>query len=157
MKKLVYEQVLIKDGEVKARSPSIAGFYGAFTGQKNGAFSISYNVRERKTGPNHEQIMSNLNNNLDAERINQASAILYALLNIDTFEETVAYLADIKMTSPSHFIIGGTEGSQGVVLSRTEDVTEHRFEISEDDSNWFVAMTNVDVWVTTDRRYENAV
>ena len=36
-------------------------------------------------------------------------------------------------------------------------MTEHRFEISEDDSNWFVAMTNVDVWVTKDARYENAV
>ena len=54
MKKLVYEQVLIKDGVVKARSPSIAGFYGAFTGQVSNGFSISYNVRERAAGATHD-------------------------------------------------------------------------------------------------------
>lgn len=32
MKKMVYEAVLSKDGIVQARSPSIAGFYGAYTG-----------------------------------------------------------------------------------------------------------------------------
>jgi hypothetical protein len=47
MKQLVYEAILVKDGEEKARAPLIAGFYGAYTGQKQGAFSISYNVRER--------------------------------------------------------------------------------------------------------------
>lgn len=75
MKELVYEQVLIKDGEIKARAPSIAGFYGAFTGQKHGVFSVSYNVRERATGPTHEQIMSNLNRNLDPLRLQQGTAI----------------------------------------------------------------------------------
>jgi len=32
MKELVYDAQLYKDGELKASSPSIAGFYGAFTG-----------------------------------------------------------------------------------------------------------------------------
>ena len=54
MKTLVYEQVLVKDGVVKAHSPSIAGFYGAFTGNVSDGYSISYNVRERAAGATHE-------------------------------------------------------------------------------------------------------
>lgn len=45
MKQLVYEAVYIKDGEERARAPSIAGYYGCYTGRKNGVFSVSYNVR----------------------------------------------------------------------------------------------------------------
>lgn len=32
MTKLVYEQVLVRDGLEKATAPSIAGYYGAYTG-----------------------------------------------------------------------------------------------------------------------------
>lgn len=46
MKELVYEAVLVKDGEERARSPIIAGYYGVYTGHKPDSFSVSYNVRE---------------------------------------------------------------------------------------------------------------
>jgi hypothetical protein len=46
MKELVYEAVLFKDGEERARAPSIAGYYGFYTGHKPDSFSVSYNVRE---------------------------------------------------------------------------------------------------------------
>lgn len=36
MKKLVYVAVLVKDGEERARSPCIAGYYGSYTGHKPG-------------------------------------------------------------------------------------------------------------------------
>ena len=32
MKRLVYDAVLVKDGKVQANAPSIAGFYGVYTG-----------------------------------------------------------------------------------------------------------------------------
>ena len=59
------------------------------------------------------------------------------------------------MTAPGHFIVGGLEGSQGVVLSRDADVVDHKFELSE--SHWYIAMTNTDVWQHTDLRYEKAM
>ena len=68
MKTLVYNAVLVKNGKVQANSPSIAGFYGAYTGQKPGVFSVSYDVRERDAGPTHEIIMANLERNLDPKR-----------------------------------------------------------------------------------------
>ena len=98
--------------------------------------------------------MSNLNNNLDISRTNQANAIIHSLLNIETYEESVEYFKDLKMTSPSHFIIGGLTGTQGIVISRTEDEVSHLYELSDQD--WFVAMTNVDVWDMTDTRFQNA-
>lgn len=75
MKKLVYEAVLVKDGAEVARVPAIAGFYGAFTGQKKDKFSLSYNVRERETGLTHEALMGNLERNLDPERQVQGAAM----------------------------------------------------------------------------------
>lgn len=45
MKKLVYIAVYIKDGKIIAKAPSIAGYIGAYTGLKEGMFTISYNVR----------------------------------------------------------------------------------------------------------------
>ena len=155
MKQLVYEAHLIKDGKVVAISPSIAGFYGAFTGQKPGAFSISYNARERDAGPTPEIIINNLQNNLDSARTPEGAAILYAFLYLDSFDQAVSYLESTKMTSPGHFAIGGTHANQGVILSRDIDGTDHKFELTDQD--WFIAMTNVDVWETQDTRYENAV
>ena len=60
MKELIYEAQLYADGEFKATAPLVAGFYGAFTGQKPGVFSISFDVRQRSTGLTNEVIQSNL-------------------------------------------------------------------------------------------------
>lgn len=46
MQKLVYKQRFMKDGKVVGIAPSIAGFYGTYTGI-NEHFSFSYNVREK--------------------------------------------------------------------------------------------------------------
>ena len=89
MKELVYDAQMYKDGELKASSPSIAGFYGAFTGQKSGIFSVSYDVREREEGPTTRVIMGNLQRNLDAKRVNQAYAIQEVLLHANTYEEAI--------------------------------------------------------------------
>ena len=51
MKQLVVEVAFVKDGVEKARGPIIAGFLGAYTGQKPGVFSVSYNVRESTPVP----------------------------------------------------------------------------------------------------------
>ena len=64
-------------------------------------------------------------------------------------------LSTRKMTSPSHFIVGGLSGNEGIVISRDEDTPVDTFELSEE--NWFVAITNVDVWEVYDHRYESAV
>lgn len=141
---------------MRAHAPSIAGFYGAFTGQKSDGFSVSFNVRMRgDSGPTHDQLLSNLERNLDASRTPQGTAILHALLSIESFAEGVQYLKDVKMTSPGHFTVGGLKGEEGVVITRTEDEVSHLFEL--DDTHWFVAMTNADVWDRVDPRYESAV
>ena len=118
---------------------------------------MSYDVRERDAGPTHEVIMANLERNLEPKRVPQGSAVLRALLEAETYDVAVRYLEIVPMTSAGHFIVGGLTGNQGVVLSRTEDITEHKYELS--DSEWYIAMTNRDVWETTvhDSRYENAM
>lgn len=100
-------------------------------------------------------IFANLKRNLDATRTTEGLAILNSLLNNTSYQEAVDYFSTVPMTSPGHFIIGGLKDNEGTILTRTADLTDHRFELS--DSQWYVAITNVDVWKTTDVRYENAV
>ena len=64
-------------------------------------------------------------------------------------------LAETPMTSPGHYIIGGLSGDEGIVISRDEDNTVHRDELTDD--KWFVVGTNVDFWEVKDARYELAV
>jgi len=66
MKNLVYIAVLHKDGEERAVAPSIAGYYGAYTGHKPDSFSVSYNVRETVQYPTEAMIRANLQNTLDS-------------------------------------------------------------------------------------------
>ena len=155
MKELVYDAQLYFGGEYRASAPSIAGFYGAFTGQKPGVFSISFDVREREAGATHEIILGNLERNLDSARGTQASVIQNALLTAETYDYAVELLSEVPMTSVGHYIIGGVKGNEGIVISRDEDNTVHRYELTDD--QWYVAITNVDVWEFTDARYENAI
>lgn len=69
MKQLVFEAVLVKDGEVRAQSPAIAGYYGSYTGHKPGLFSVSYNVRETVVDPSEDMILANLENTLSTDFI----------------------------------------------------------------------------------------
>lgn len=51
---------MVKDGEVRAQFPGIAGYYGSYTGHKPGLFSVSYNVRETVVYPSEDMILANL-------------------------------------------------------------------------------------------------
>ena len=52
--------MLVKDGLEKASAPSIAGYYGVYTGQAPGKWSVSYNVRETVVYPAEEVLQANL-------------------------------------------------------------------------------------------------
>jgi hypothetical protein len=69
MTKLVYEQVLVRDGLEKATAPSIAGYYGAYTGQVPGQWSVSYNVRETVVYPTEDVLQANLQRTLDPDYV----------------------------------------------------------------------------------------
>ena len=76
------------------------------------------------------------------------------LLNAECYKEAVEKLSTAKLTSPCHFIVGGLQENEGIVISRGIDSTDHTYELSED--NWFVLQTNVDTWLVTDPRFEAA-
>jgi len=90
MKRLVYEAVLTKDGLEKARSPCIAGYYGSYTGNKAGVFSVSYNVRETVRLPTVQMLLANLENTLDPTRVPLENLIQTLLLEDSvTFNQAV--------------------------------------------------------------------
>lgn len=67
MKQLIYEAILVKDGQERATAPCIGGYYGAFTGHKPNSFSFSYNVRETVEHPTDETILENLEHTLSSD------------------------------------------------------------------------------------------
>lgn len=127
----------------------MAPFNGIFTARKEGAFSISYNVRETISGgPTKEIAMANLERNLDTYYTPQSLVMLDLMLNVDSFDEVVDILMDKPMTSPSHFIVGGIKDNEGVIISRDFDKTVDMRWLTDDD--WYVVQTNSDVWRAPD-------
>ena len=98
--------------------------------------------------------MANLERNLDHLYKPQSQVMLDLMLEVNTFEEAVEVLMSTPMTSPSHFIVGGIEGNEGVVISKDYDKTVNMRWLSDED--WFVVQTNKDIWRTEDSRYEHA-
>ena len=77
------------------------------------------------------------------------------ILNTESFDEAVHLVQNAKLTSPSHFILGGLSQDEGVVISRDFD---HAVDIRWlTDEDWFVVQTNSDIWTSPDSRYLNAV
>ena len=156
MKKLIYEQVMVKDGKEIAIAPGMAPFTGIFTGHKTGSFSISYNVREKlPEGPARDhEIMQNLHRMLDSDFYLQSHFMETLMLTTDSFAEAVELVSTTQMTSPSHFILGGLEQNEGVVVSRDFDKPADIRWLSDED--WFVVQTNSDVWTSPDSRFLKA-
>ena len=91
--------------------------------------------------------MANLERNLEQDRLPQGTAIKDVLLNAQSFDEAVEFLSTVKMTSPGHFTIGGTGSEEGMILSRDADRVDRLVRLEENNNQqWFLAMTNVDVW-----------
>ena len=77
------------------------------------------------------------------------------LLEAETFFEAVSAFSERKITASGHFIIGGVSGDEGVVVSRGPDTVVKVSWLSP--TNWYVAMTNLDVWSIEDSRYLKTV
>ena len=108
MKKLVHEAFIVKNNEIVATAPTIAGYYGYYTGHKSNKFSLSYNVRESVEFPTDDMILANLEHTLDPEYIPLWNLIQELLLNQDKgFDEAVEELMTRKVTSPGYVIVGG--------------------------------------------------
>ena len=69
MQKLIYIQRFERGGELVGTAPSIAGFYGVYTGVRADAFSLSYNVRftHNATGSRKEQMWQNVHLELSTD------------------------------------------------------------------------------------------
>ena len=63
-------------------------------------------------------------------------------------------LSETKLTSASHFIVGGLKENEGIVISRHANHIVHQYELSA--TNWFILMTNVDTWIENDARFIQA-
>ena len=132
--------MLVKDGEVVAESPVVAGVYGTFTVRKPGKFSFSYNVREREQGLLQSTIMANLERNLSTNRWNQAILMQELAYNAETYDEVVFKLSTEPLTSVGHFVVAGVQKNEGVAITRDIDSVSRYESLSEEKS--FLVMTN---------------
>ena len=125
MKQLVYKAIFVKDNNVVAHAPLIAGFMGAYTGQKPGVFSVSYNSRHSQATLDIEIIRANLWRTLDPSYIPTQSLIEQLLLTSKSFQEAVTAIEERELDSPAYVILGGLQDNQGVVFTRDFDKPTH--------------------------------
>ena len=73
---------------------------------------------------------------LDPDYMLQSHFMESLILNTESFDEAVRSVQDTKMTSPSHFILGGLKQDEGVVITKDFDKAVNIRWLSEED--WFV-------------------
>lgn len=97
---MIYVQNFVRDGKSIGRAPSIAGFYGAYTGI-NDKFSFSYNVRFGH-GNRTEAIWENLHRELSEDHTPFQNLLLEVLTSGQDFSEAVDTLKTVKINAPGY-------------------------------------------------------
>jgi hypothetical protein len=100
-----------KKGKIIYKTATIAGFFGNETGIRVNGFSIS--IDERDKGSLFENIWYTI-----LGHKGNTFALRYALENFSNYNDAFNYLKTVKTVSPCYYIIAGTEGNEGAVITR---------------------------------------
>merc|ERR1711871_343105 len=140
-----------KSGRLLFRTTTYAGYIGALTGMKPGAFTVSMDQRFTNS--------STLLNIVEAALLGGHEVGLTlrtALEHNATFEDAVEYLGSVHLASVEYIIVGGVNFNQGAVLSRERSYSVDTWRL-DTPTRWYLVETNYDHWVSVpaddDRRH----
>ena len=126
-----------------------AGFQGLYTGVKKGAYSISYNLRnkEEDRGFVKSMVMAYIGHK-------KWSMILKKTFEKwETFDEAVAFLDNSPAINPCYLTVCGLDS--GVKITRDRLKSRHDWvyaDDSEESKTWFDVQTNWDTFAKTPER-----
>jgi len=147
MKHNVIDVTFTRDGGDLYKITTFAGYRGALTASKPGAFSLSVNSREI-WGDEWKGIMSWI--------AGDTSAQLGAPFTRRIFEECEDYecakghLTETELVSPAYFILANGAAAEGAVITRSRKDVEGIYELNSstvengESGSWYLVQTNSD-------------
>ena len=141
-----------KAGETAFVVTTFAGYVGAATGMRPGAFSITANEREM-TGPLPiPNIFKSVLNLMYALVTTEAYPVTWAVREV-LQDETMSYadaiseLSARKFATQMYLTIGGTGVDEGTVLTRGRNELLDVWRMNATAGEWFLVQTNYDHWL----------
>mmetsp|Transcript_36827 Transcript_36827/g.41893 ORF Transcript_36827/g.41893 Transcript_36827/m.41893 type:complete len:355 (+) Transcript_36827:42-1106(+) len=141
LSKITFQASFQRGGKTVYHGTMFLSFVGIPTGMKPGAFSISYDERD-KDNTLAGNVLSIL-----IGRMLPSWEIRNTLETQTTWENAVEYLSKTSMVAPAYFIVGGTENNQGAVLTRKRTELVDKWLIDTSADRWFLLETNYDHWL----------
>jgi hypothetical protein len=141
MRNITYVAEFHRDGVYQYEAVMFGGLAGMQTGFKKGAFSISLNQRNPSDQTNWIDLL--VNANLIFFSYNQASWLIRDTLEqCDDYDCAFEKLSTSKIIAPGYYILAGTKGNEGSIITRDRFAAPNITTIS--DENWYLVQTNQD-------------
>uniref|UniRef100_A0A7S3IXY1 ceramidase n=1 Tax=Strombidium inclinatum TaxID=197538 RepID=A0A7S3IXY1_9SPIT len=116
---------------------------GVYTGIRPGAFSLSVNLR----GPRDHKIGLVENLIMTFAGYRELSWLTReALTECDSFDCAYHKIRDTPISALGYVILAGTEGDEGVVVTRNRLSVAHENHLNATAGKWYVVQTNNDHW-----------
>eukprot|EP01059_Diplonema_ambulator_P032815 TRINITY_DN6616_c0_g2_i1.p1 TRINITY_DN6616_c0_g2~~TRINITY_DN6616_c0_g2_i1.p1 ORF type:complete len:354 (+),score=165.11 TRINITY_DN6616_c0_g2_i1:118-1179(+) len=128
----------MKGGEVFVKYTGFAGLVGAWTGQRNGLFTVEGN--ERDVGTFEENLKA-----IVAGRLPPSMILKQALFTATSYDDCVKMLQQAEISASVYYIIGGMQENEGTVITRNGSRTVDTWTIPQA-YKWYIVETNYDHW-----------
>lgn len=153
LRKIAIDVEFTRAGERVYVMTTFAGYVGAATGMRGGAFSITANEREM-TGPVPvPNLLKSLLNLVNAIRTTDVIPVTWAIREVLedetalTFEDAVGALSTRHMATQMYLTIAGVSFDEGVVLTLDRNKLLDTWRLNSTAGTWFLVQTNYDHWV----------
>ncbi|KAG7493811.1 N-acylethanolamine-hydrolyzing acid amidase [Solea senegalensis] len=156
LRNLTINVVFLKDGEVKYRGTSFAGYVGLWTGQSPNKFTVSGDQRGSHRWWNW---WKNVVSALLLRRSPVSWLVRETLEEAEDFQDAVIRLSKIPIITGVYYIVGGVRAGEGVVITRDRTGPADIWPLDPLNGRWYRVETNFDHWLpppTRDHRREIA-
>ena len=121
---------------------TFAGYVGLLTGQKPNKFTVS--LDERDKGEPWENVLAALISGSHGIVSFQIRSVL-ADPNSD-YASALEHLSSVTLITPSYIILGGSEPTQGAVITRDRTAAFDVWSLAPMSGRWYLVETNYDHW-----------
>jgi len=143
MQAIVYNGTFTRNGEEVFNAVMFAGNIGVYTGVRNNSFSVSQDTRHFLK--HYSSLLANIIM-LFTGFAEQSWLMREALETCAHYDCAHKMLRDVPINGFGYLIVAGTEGDQGVVLSRDRFGAAHEDFLDSANDKWFLVQTNSDHW-----------
>ncbi|XP_064644693.1 N-acylethanolamine-hydrolyzing acid amidase-like [Lineus longissimus] len=145
-----------RNGKTIYSATTILGYTGVVNGQRPGAFTVSFDEREKHAGA--AGAVENFFMAFLDGGVPDLMLMREVLENATSYKEAVQQITTRKLIADGYYIVGGVQPGEGAVITRDRTRAADVWNLDADNSRWFLVETNYDHWLPTpqhdDRRFQ---